>query len=601
MSYAVQVSAERLKHFFRPRSIALVGATDHSRWSLYTFQNLQTFNFAGPVYLINPNHEQVHGQRSFKSLRDLPEVVDLAYIMVPTDLVLPIIAEGAELGIKQFVVLTAGFSETGSEGARLERALLTLAHERDLTILGPNGNGFINASDGITPYGLPITPPLRAGPVGIVLQSGALASAVLAYAQAHAIGLSLLVSLGNESMISVSDVLAYLLDDPATCAIALFLESIRQPQALREMAARARAQHKAIVALKIGRSEASSRSARAHTGALVGDDAVNDAALRQMGIMRVHSLEDLLTTAGLAAWVGTLPGRRMGVVTPSGGACDIIADRAQDEGIILPDFAPETREQLYTVLPPFATVHNPLDVTGYVVTDGTLQQRALAVVRDDPEIDFVLDLVSVDGLRQPTPEGLALLQTHYAQLATLVRTAPHPIVLVSNTCLDLPVAMHAIVEQTGLHIMAGLEHGLRAIGRLLWWSDWLRQGQASEQVASQPFSFSADPATLKGTWSEARSRLLLEQAGIPLVPARLVTSATEARQAARELGFPVALKIQSAALPHDFGGRIPTGSAVGGMPLLLSTRYALAFWTSSSCLWLALAWTLVPSRVRRSK
>src|SRR6266700_1142826 len=316
MTKTQHISAERLHAFFRPRSIALVGATDNSRWSVYTFENLKNFNFPGPIYLVNPNHDFVHGQRALKSLWEAPEAVDLAFIMVPTPLVFSIVATAAEMGTTQFVVLTSGFSEMGVEGAKLEHDLLTFAQERGLTLLGPNGNGFINVADRITPYGLPI-------------------------AQAHAIGLSLLVSMGNESMISVTDVVDYLLEDESTRSIALFLESIRHPEELRRVADKARERQKPIVALKTGRSEASSHSALAHTGALVGNDAVNDAALRQLGILRVHSLEDLLTTAGLAGYSGPLPGRRMGVVTPSGGACGILSDLGQDEGITLPDFAPE--------------------------------------------------------------------------------------------------------------------------------------------------------------------------------------------------------------------------------------------------------------------
>ena len=469
------------------------------------------------------------------------------------------------MGITQFVVLTSGFSETGAEGAKREQDLFTFAQERGLTLLGPNGNGFINVVDGITPYGLPIAPPLNAGPVGVVLQSGALASAVLAFAQAHAIGLSLLVSMGNESMISVTDVVDYLLEDESTRSIALFLESIRHPEELYRVADKARERQKPIVVLKTGRSEASSRSALAHTGALVGNDTVIDAALRQLGILRVHSLEDLLITAGLAGYTGPLPGCRMGVVTPSGGACGILSDLAQDEGIILPDFAQETMERLHAVLPPFSTVRNPLDVTGYVVVDGTLQRRALEVVVDDPNIDFVLNLVSIDGMRQLTPAVLASLLEQYDHLARIVHAARQPVVLISNTCLDLQTTARSIVERTGLHLVAGMEHGMRALGRLLWWSELIRVSPIRDQESSLPPILQAYSFT--GSWSEAQARTLLQEAGIPLVPGILARSTEEAVQAARKLGLPVVLKIQSAALLHK--------SDVGGVILHLNTEEAV--------------------------
>ncbi|WP_069806146.1 acetate--CoA ligase family protein [Thermogemmatispora onikobensis] len=567
------IAAERLKAFFHPRSIAVVGASDEVRWSTYLVQNLKASTFSGPLYLINPRRPHAHGQATLPTLSALPEAADLAFVMVPTSQVLPVVAEGAERGVRHFVVLTAGFRETGPQGEERERELLAFAQAHDLLILGPNGNGFINAAAGITPYGLPINFPLRSGPVAVVLQSGALASAVLAFAQAHAIGLSLLVSLGNEGMISLCDVLEYLLADSTTRAVALFLESIRQPEALRRLAARAQAQRCAFVALKVGRSEAGSRAAAAHTGALVGDAAVNAAALRQLGIIGVSSLEDLLTTTALAAYHGPLPGRRLGAVTPSGGACDLIADRAQDEGLLLPELSDRTRQQLQTVLPPFATPHNPLDVTGYVVVDGTLQQRALAIVREDPQLDFVLNVVSIDGLRRPTPESQQVLYNQYERLAELVHSSPRPILLVSNSCIDLPAALLPIIEQTGLHIIAGLEHGLRALGRVLWWSEQLHQPQqpATEEPEPEPV-LTLDGAALAApderSWSEIQTRALLEQAGIPLVPAQLAHTPAEALAAARHYGFPVALKIQSPMILHK--------SDIGGVALNLSSEEAVA-------------------------
>ena len=559
------ITPELLHSFFRPRSIALVGATDNSRWSLWTFENLQRFQFAGPIYLVHPSREIVHGQRAVKSLKDIPAPVDLAFIMVPTQHVLAVVREATALGTRQFVVLTSGFSEMGEEGARLEHELLAFAHEHNLVILGPNGNGFINVTDSITPYGLAIAPPLISGPVGIVLQSGALASSVLAFSQAHAIGLSLLVSMGNESMLAVTDVVDYLLDDDATHAIALFLETIRQPQELRRVAHKARASGKAIVALKIGRSETSARTALAHTGALVGNDAVNDAALRQLGIIRVESLEDLLITAGLAGYNGPLPGRRMGVVTPSGGACDLISDLAHEHGLELPQFAQQTVEQLHSVLPAFSTAHNPLDVTGYVVVDATLQRRALAVVGNDPNIDFVLNLVSIEGAYEVNPVTLPLTYAQYDGLVATLRTLPRPVVLVSNTCVDITSTTRLVIERTGLHFVAGIEHGIRAISRLLWWSEWMRTPPQMREHLLPAAPKTPFPHT--GTWSEAQARTLLQDASIPVIPALLATSAQEAVQAARQLGLPVALKIQSASIVHK--------SDVGGVALNLGSEDAV--------------------------
>src|SRR5947209_10465282 len=332
MNSALSITPGRLREFFHPQSIALVGATDASRWSVTTFQNLKTFSFPGPIFCVNPRHAIVHGEPAVKRLSDIAQPVELAFIMVPTHLVYPILQETAAIGIRNVVILTAGFSEMGARGQALEQELLEFARQHDITMLGPNGNGFVNAVSQIMPYGLPIQPPLMRGPVGVVLQSGALASAMITLAQARHIGLSLLVSMGNETMIAATDVMDYLIEDDETRVIAVFLESIRQPATFQRIAQKALEHKKPIVALKVGKSEISARAAKAHTGALVGNDAVNDAVFKQLGIIRVGALEDLLITAELLAYNKPLLGRRMGLVTPSGGACDILADRAHEQG-----------------------------------------------------------------------------------------------------------------------------------------------------------------------------------------------------------------------------------------------------------------------------
>jgi acyl-CoA synthetase (NDP forming) len=556
MSEVRRIPPERLRAFFHPRSIALVGATDRSGWSQYVFSNLKTFN-NGPLYCVNPKYQIIHGEPAIKSLSDLPTPVDLAYIMVPTAQVYPIVEEAAQAGIRNLVVLTAGFSETGAEGARLEQELLALALERDILLLGPNGNGFINATTQVAPYGLPVTPPLIGGPVGVVLQSGALASAVLTFAQAHAIGISLLVSMGNETMISTTDIIDYLLEAEQTRVIALFLESIRHPDELRRVAEKALERQKPIIALKIGRSPISAQTALAHTGGLVGDNLVNDAAFRQLGIIRVNSLEDLLVTAGLMGYTSPLRGRRMGVVTASGGACDILSDRAQEEGIDLPAFAPTTVERLQALLPQFSTVHNPIDVTGYVVVDRLLMQHALEIVVEDPNFDFVICLTDPPRVE---PAQLDPLLERFDLLGRTVRQARLPVIVFTNTCVDLTVFGRSIANRTGVHFVGGMEHGMTALGKALWWAERCRAAQVAGNLPTPAISAPAvnvsfDGPTV-GVWSEFQARALLQQHDIPVVPGALATDADTAASAAQTFGFPAALKIQSRAIAHktDAGG-----------------------------------------------
>ena len=543
-----------LAELFNPRSIALVGATDKSGWSLSTYTNLRQFGFPGPIHLVNPRGGTVHGQQAYASLSEVPGPVDLAYVMVPTGAVLDVLAEGAAVGIRRYVVLTAGFGETGKEGLALEQQMVAFAREHELTVLGPNGNGFINAAAGITPYGLPIPAPLLPGTVGIVLQSGALASSVLGFTQARNVGISTLVSMGNESMVSVTDVMEYLVDDPQTAVIALFLESVRHSADFVRVARRALAAGKPVVAFKIGRSQLASHTAQAHTGALVGDDRVIDAAFTQLGVVRVGSLEDMIITAGLLAQTGPLPGGRIGVVTPSGGASEIIADRAEEEGLTLPAFAPATVERLRELLPSFATAANPLDVTGYVVVDRTLLSRALEVVTTDPEIDAVLLLSDLPRLRPDDPE---IIFTIFGNSARTIAASPRPVVVVSNMLVDVTEFGRAVQERTGFpHVAGSIEHGLTALGNAVRWSAVHRRFcgiKASDVVAAEPIAVTG-PTT--GVWGEHQAAALLAEHGVPVVPGSVADDAEAAVAAAERFGYPVVLKAVAEGLGHksDVGG-----------------------------------------------
>ncbi|WP_089244715.1 acetate--CoA ligase family protein [Rhodococcoides kyotonense] len=551
-----------LRALFEPRSIALIGATDKSPWSLNTFQNIKDSGFTGNVYLVNRSSPEVHGMRTYRTLAELPDVVDLIFVMVPTTVVLSTLHAAVDHGARAAVILTSGFGETGAEGKALEDEIIAFSRASGLTVLGPNGNGFINAAEKITPYGLPIGRPLLTGSVGFVLQSGALASSVLQFAQARNVGLSFLTAMGNESMMSVTDVMEYLVDDPNTSVIALFLESVRDPSEFRRIARLALDAGKPIVALKIGRSALGARAALAHTGALVGDNSVIDAAFAQMGVIRVRSLEDLILTAGLMASLnGGLPGPRMGVVTPSGGASEIIADRAEDEGLELPAFSDNTTRALQDIVPDFATVQNPLDVTGYVVIDRTLMRRSLAVVAEDPQVDFAVLLSELPRVPAADP---ALALAAYGDSAENIKATAVPTVVLSTVLTDVTEHGRSIADATDFpHVLGGIEHGMTALGNAVRWAA-IRRNFVGQNSAPTP-----DPGGIvlerepSGMWTEYAAGRLLRVHGVPVVPTELATTADDAVAHADAFGYPVVLKAVAENLGHK--------SEVGGVRLNLQS------------------------------
>jgi acetate---CoA ligase (ADP-forming) len=555
----VSVTPDRLREFFAPRSLAVVGASDTSGWAQFILASSAAAGFSGPLIPVHPRHETVFGRSAVRSLRDLTEPVDLAFLMVPTDAVPDVIDDAAAAGIRHAVVLASGYRELGAEGWARQDRLAEHAAGHGILLLGPNCLGFLNTHAPAGPFALSVPLPLRPGPVGIALQSGALASAVLAFARSRAIGVSTLVTMGNESMISTADVLGYLAGDEQTRVICLFLEEISEPDRFAAAARAAADAGKPVVVLKTGLSPAGQVAALAHTGSIAGDDAVVGTVLRQLGVIRVTSIEELLGTAGLLAYDRWPRGRRMGVLTSSGGACGLIADRASQQDITIPPFAARTVAAIKPHLPAFAAAHNPLDVTGYVLANPRLTaltaiDHALDAALADPGLDFVLFCgVTIPDVRPPD-EGLArLAEERVRWLGERIASAPIPVIPMGTTCIDVSGYARELMTRHGVHLLGGIDLGMQALGHAL---RWLENRSTAKPPAPPSTSSRAAINHAAGSWSEARARDLLAACAVPLVPAELVTSAEAAVQAARRLGSPVALKVCSAQITHksDIGG-----------------------------------------------
>ena len=566
------VTPQRLREFFAPRSIALVGASDNSGWARFIVASCATAGFAGPLTAVHPRATGAFGLPVVPSLRDLPEPADLAFILTPVQAVEGVLDDMGAAGIPNAVVLASGYREVGEAGRALEDALLDRAVANGVTVLGPNCLGFVNAHSRSAPYALALPPPLIPGPVGVALQSGALASVVLAFAKAHAIGVSILTSMGNEAMMKTADVLDYLVEDEATRVICLFLEEIGDPARFARVAEKADRAGKPIVALKVGSSPAGQQAALAHTGSVAGDDAVVDAVLRQLNVIRVASLEELLTTGAALGYNRWPAGRRMGVLTLSGGSCDIIADAASAQGVAIPDFSAQTQAAIAALLPPFASPHNPLDVTGFGTLANlsgkkdplTAADHALDLAVQDPNLDFVLFSGLTLPEARPPDEGAArTLEARVDWLAERVGSTPIPVIPVASTCVNVSDYGRGLLTRHGLNILGGLNLGLGALGHMLRWLE--NRGRARALLANTGPARSAVHGTAStwpgGPWSEAPlsemgARRLLADAGVPVVPGGLARSADEAAEVARQVGLPVALKVCSAQITHksDIGG-----------------------------------------------
>ena len=568
---------ERLREFFAPRSLAVVGASDTSGWAQFLAASSAGTGFSGPLIPVHPKHDTVFGRPAVRSLRDLAEPVDLAFIMVPAHAVPDVIDDAGAAGVRNAIVLAGGYGEVGREGLAKQARLVEQAAGHGIVLLGPNCLGFLNAHARAGPFALTIPLPLRPGPVGLALQSGALASVMLAFARSRAIGVSTVVTLGNESMIGTADVLDYLVADEQTRVICLFLEEIKEPDRFARAAEEAARLGKPIVALKSGSSPVGQATALAHTGSIAGDDAVVDAVFRRYNVIRVTSIEELIGTAGLLGYDRWPKGRRMGVVTASGGACGIIADRASAQGIAIPPFAASTVEAIKAHLPAFAVACNPLDVTGYMLANPRTEalsavDHALDAALADPGLDFVLfnGLVVPDA--RPQDEGAASrLEERARWLGERIANSPIPVIPVGSTCVDVSSYGRELLGANHIHLLGGFEAGVQALGNALRWLENRTAAASPPARASTPGpAWAGGPADRPGLgfqagpWSEAAARRLVAACGVPLVPAELVTSADEAARAAGRIGLPVALKVCAAQITHK--------SDIGGVALGLHTE-----------------------------
>jgi acyl-CoA synthetase (NDP forming) len=540
------LSPARLREFFSARTFALIGASEKSTFTKLVHDNLRAAGHADRTYLINPRSPEVFGTATHPTCVAVGERIDLAFVMVPVAFAFDAIRDAAAAGARGVLVLSSGFAEMGPEGEQRQRDLVALADELDIVVLGPNVLGFVDVARGIPAMAL-ADPPRTPGNVALISQSGASCGAMKDFAALAGVGLSHVFTVGNEALLTVGHLVDYLVEEDAVEAIAVFMEGIRQPRVFEAAARRAAAAGKALVVLKAGRSELAARAAASHTGALVGDDRVIEAMFRRLGVIRVDTIEDMLVTAGVAAHTGPLERPGLGVVSISGGACDIVADLAQDAGVLLPELAPSTVDALVGAMPEYGHVHNPLDITGAAIGDPTLWQRSVAAVGNDPAVGVVVAINSLSWREDGKPfYGQRFVDAIGAGMAE----SKAPAIYLTQVTQPVGPQARAVLDAGGVsHVVPGLRLGVDAVGRVARWSATRTEAVATPAPVQQR-SVSREPM------SEADARALLESAGVPVVPARHVHSAEEAAAAAEELGGLVAMKIVSAGVTHktDIGG-----------------------------------------------
>jgi acyl-CoA synthetase (NDP forming) len=536
-----------LDRLFRPRTVAIIGASDKNPWSRIAAQTLADIGYSGPVHLVNRRGTPALGRETIQSCADAVGGIDAAFVAVPVDHMMDALDDMAAGDVRFGAVVTSGFAEVGADGAALQDRIFAHAEALGIALLGPNSLGFTNCVDGIALGAMPRLGARLPNPrVALVSQSGATAVLIAQAAQQYNISLSHTVAMGNEAMIDLADVVHFFVDDEATRAICIFAESIRNPAAFLDAAEKAHRANKPIVMLKVGVGELTAAVAQAHTGALVGDDKAFQAMCDAYNIVRVHSMEDLVIAADMLAQTGPIdPAKGFVLASVSGGACEIVADLGEQAGIPFPQFAPETREKLSHVLAEFGASHNPLDITGAAMARPTLYSDVIRILGEDGQFDFV----GVIGELPISPETQS--PTSHAtgvEIGRGLRECGIKGALMLQTLKTTTEYGRHYVESHGLPLVTGgLDHGVRAIGNLWSWSRGLGRALPVRQQ-QRPSS-----VRLAG---EREALEWLGGQGVPVIPQLVARTRDEAVSFTAGLGGPAVLKILSPDIAHktEIGG-----------------------------------------------
>jgi acetyltransferase len=543
-----------LSALFVPDSVAVIGATERTGTVGRTvLSNLIESRFRSKVYAVNPSHSQVLGLKAYKSVGDIPKQVDLAIVVTPALTVARVIGECVDGGVKAAVVISAGFRERGSEGEALEQQIRQQLRRGTMRLIGPNCLGIMNPAIGLNATFAKGTP--KAGNVAFLSQSGALLTAILDWSQREEVGFSAIVSTGSMLDVGWGDLIDYFGDDPHTHSILVYMESVGDARSFLS-AAREVSLSKPIIVIKAGRSEAASRAAASHTGALTGSDEVLDAAFRRCGVLRVHNIADLFYMAETLSKQPLPRGPRLTIVTNAGGPAVLATDALIANGGLLATPSEESLRGLDQFLPRHWSHNNPIDILGDA--DSERYAKALEIASKDPNSDGLLVILSPQGMTDPFEVAERVQPYAQASGKPLLASWMGGLSVASgekvlNTA-GIPTFSFPDTAARAFTYMWRYNHSLQG----LYETPTLVESLAPEGAARRRAAEVIDRARSRGrvVLTELESKQILSYYGIPTVETRVAKNEDEAVKHASEIGYPVVLKVFSETITHktDVGG-----------------------------------------------
>jgi acetyltransferase len=541
-----------LDPFFRPKNIAVIGATENpGSVGRTTLWNLISSPFGGAVFPVNPKRDSVLGIKAYKSVKEIPAEVDLAVIVTQSKLIPGLIKDCGEIGTKAAVVISAGFKEAGEEGKELERQLLANARDAGIRIIGPNCLGIM-----VPPSGVNATfaaGMARNGSVGFLSQSGALCTAVLDWSLKEQVGFSAFMSLGSMSDVGWGDLIYYLGNDPKTRSILIYMESVGDARSFLS-AAREVAYTKPIIVIKAGRTAAGSKAAASHTGSMTGSDDVLDVAFQRSGVLRVTNIAELFYMAEVLAKQPRPKGPRLTILTNAGGPGVLAADSLLLGGGELAEISDQTVNELSEFLPGSWSHGNPVDIIGDAGPDR--YAKSLEVSAKDPNSDGLLVILTPQAMTDATQTAQFLKP--YAKLGD------KPVLASWMGGVDVN-AGEQILNQAGIPTFPYPDTAASMFNYMWRYASNLKSlyetpsyGKGPDQVDASAASAILDRVRGEGRTilTEFESKDVLTAYGIPTLPSRIASTADQAVEAAESMGYPVVLKLHSLTITHktDVGG-----------------------------------------------
>ena len=531
-----------LNKLLSPRSVAVIGASEKPGFGLSTCKNLLRSSRQEHIYFIHPKRESVLGKKCYRSISELPEQVDMCIVLLNKSLVIPTLEEAAANGCKAAIVYASGYGETGDKAA--EQELRETAKRLDMAVMGVNCAGYISNNDDLFPFGMIVNRDARPGNIAIISQSGKICLNMM---QVDYMNFSYLISAGNCSCILIEDYIDYLIDDPGTKVIGLYLEGVKNPEKFTDVLRRAALKRKPIVILKVGRSAAGSRVASSHTGSLSGSDKAFDALCKKFGIVRVDDIEELVQMCHMLSVLPELPKiPTISAMCLSGGETGVCADVGTAEGLEYPEFSEETMQALTELLPDYASPANPLDMTATLSHDGPKYAEVIKAIMRDPNVGMVLcgqtilPHQNLTDVIYPMSDGMVMAANERIK----------PVAVMNFFNCDRDAAIRSKLEAAGVAILPATGTGFKLLRYMKKMVEYKPEEKTLELAIPQPAGGE------KVALSEYESKMELQRFGVRVPFSEVVSSEEQLDRVVREVSYPCVAKIESADILHksDVGG-----------------------------------------------